>query len=106
MGVLALIGPKNAFLFFSKKSKLHGSLFYFLGFFMILLGWYLFTLLGFVAQMYGLFIMFRSFLTTILGYAQNLPVIGPIIKGSSVVNRTIRYIEEKEGTRKRAKFEV
>jgi hypothetical protein len=59
MGIVALIGLKSTILFFTKKSKLMGSAFYFLGLFFIIIGWYMFTLLGFVIQMYGLFLLFR-----------------------------------------------
>jgi hypothetical protein len=69
MGVVALIGLKSTIMFFTKKSKLQGSVFYFLGFLMIIIGWYMFTFLGFIAQMYGLFLLFRQFLSTILVYA-------------------------------------
>ena len=48
-GIVALIGLKNAMMFFGKKSKILGSVFYFLGFIMIIIGWYMFTLLGFLA---------------------------------------------------------
>ena len=67
-GVVALIGLKNALMFFGKKTKIQGSVFYFTGFLMIVIGWYMFTLLGFLAQMYGLFLLFRSFISTIFGY--------------------------------------
>ena len=49
MGIISLIGAKSTLLFFSKKSKIQGSVFYFLGFVMIIIGWYTFTLLGFLA---------------------------------------------------------
>ena len=48
-GVIALIGLRSTFMFFGKKTKLMGSAFYFLGFVMIVIGWYLFTFLGFIA---------------------------------------------------------
>jgi hypothetical protein len=80
MGVVALVGPKSAFTFFTRESKMKGSVFYFLGFLLIVVGWYLFTLLGFLLQMYGIFLLFRSFLGTILSYGQHLPVIGGFLK--------------------------
>jgi hypothetical protein len=106
MGIIALIGPKNTLLFFAKKTKILGSGFYFIGLLMIIIGWYMFTFLGFLAQMYGLFLLFRSFLTTILVYAQTLPVIGPFLRSSSVLHKTVKALEVKEGKRKKAKFEV
>jgi hypothetical protein len=69
MGVVALVGFKNTITFFTRSSKIKGSVFFFLGLFMIVTGWYLFTLAGFVCQLYGIFLLFRSFLGTILVYA-------------------------------------
>jgi hypothetical protein len=80
MGVVALVGPKNAFTFFTRESKIKGSAFYFIGFVLIVVGWYLFTFLGFLSQLYGMFLLFRSFLGTILTFGQHLPVIGGFLK--------------------------
>ena len=49
MGIIALIGFKNTMGFFAKRSKIMGSVFFFLGFVMIIIGWYMFTVLGFTA---------------------------------------------------------
>ena len=49
MGVVALVGYKNAFGFFSRESKIKGSAFFFAGLVLIMIGWYLFTFLGFVS---------------------------------------------------------
>eukprot|EP00347_Sterkiella_histriomuscorum_P016261 403353871 len=108
MGIIALIGLKSTFMFFGKKSKLMGSIFFFLGFFMIALGWYTFTLLGFIAQMYGLFVLFRQFIATIFGYSQQLPVIGPIIRNSTFIQKIVEKISSSgsESGKKRAKYEV
>lgn len=109
MGVIALIGLKNTFMFFGKKSKLMGSVFFFLGFLMIAVGWYTFTLLGFTAQMYGLFLLFRQFIATIFGYSQTLPIIGPILRTSPFIQRVVDKISESasgSNGKKRAKYEV
>ena len=68
MGIVALIGFKNTMGFFAKRSKIMGSVFFFLGFVMIIIGWYMFTTLGFTAQLYGMFLLFRSFIKTIFTY--------------------------------------
>jgi hypothetical protein len=68
MGVVTLVGYKNAFGFFGRESKLKGSLFFFIGLVLIITGWYLLTSLGFLSQLYGIFLLFRSFLGTILMY--------------------------------------
>lgn len=69
MGVVALVGFKNAVSFFARESKRKGSAFFFAGFLLICSGIYLCTTLGFLAQLAGIFFLFRSFLGTILIYA-------------------------------------
>jgi hypothetical protein len=80
MGVVALVGFKSALSFFSRESKIKGSAFFFAGLLLIILGWFLCTFLGFIAQLYGIFLLFRSFLGTILIYAQSLPGIGGFLR--------------------------
>ena len=106
MGIVALIGAKSTLYFFFKPSKLMGSVFYFLGFFMIMIGWYMFVLLGFVSQMYGVFLLFRSFIKTIFAYCQTLPVIGPILRNSPFIHKLVNAIAEDSHQKKKAKMEV
>jgi hypothetical protein len=106
MGVIALIGLKSTFMFFGKKSKLLGSIFFFFGFLLIAIGWYTFTILGFISQMYGLFLLFRQFISTIFAYSQTLPVIGPILRTSPFISSVVDKISESGGNKKRAKYEV
>ena len=47
MGIVSLIGPKATLVFFSKKQRLVGSGCYFGGFLLIIIGWFLFTTVGF-----------------------------------------------------------
>ena len=58
MGITALVGPKNTVAFFIKKNKLKGSVAYFTGMIMIILGYPMFTLTGFLIQMFGIFLLF------------------------------------------------
>jgi len=48
MGVVSLVGFKNAVGFFTRESKIKGSAFFFLGLLFIIVGWYLFTVTGFL----------------------------------------------------------
>ena len=49
MGVVALVGLKNAVGFFTRSSKIQGSIFFFAGFLIIMIGWWMFTLVGFLS---------------------------------------------------------
>ena len=69
-----------------------GSAFYFSGVAMIILGWPFFTLGGFVLQMYGIFLLFRSFLKTIFAYMQTLPVIGPLLRDTPIIHKIVNSI--------------
>jgi hypothetical protein len=79
-------------------------MFFFAGFIIIMVGWWMFTLLGFVSQMWGIFLLFRSFLGTIMIYGQSLPIIGGILR-SDAVKSVVRILESSEKKGK-AKFEV
>lgn len=94
MGVVSLVGPKNTLLFFAKKNKIIGSAFFFSGFTMIIIGWFMFTLVGFVMQLYGLFLLFRSFLRTIFSYMQTLPVLGPCIRNSPFIHKMVDFLAD------------
>ena len=80
MGLVVLIGPKNTLVFFSKKTRIQASACYFGGFFLILIGWFMLTTIGFLLQMYGLIMLFGSFMPTVLSYAETMPHVGPIIR--------------------------
>ena len=105
MGIVALIGFKNTIGFFAKKSKIMGSVFFFIGFIMIIMGWYMFTVLGFMIQLYGMFLLFRSFIKTIFTYCQTLPVIGPFLRTSPFIHKAVDKLSDGED-KKKAKFEV
>lgn len=105
MGVVSLVGFKNTVSFFTRGTKIKGSIFFFAGLLLIILGWYLFTFVGFSLQLYGIFLLFRSFLSPILMYAESLPVIGGFLQKNDTIHRVVKNIERGDG-KKRAKFEV
>lgn len=69
MGLVSLVGPKNTGSFFLRKGKMVGSAVFFGGFLLIALGWFLFTTIGFMLQVYGLFLLFRDFIRVLFSYA-------------------------------------
>ena len=54
--------------------KIKGSVVFFVGFFTILI--LRFTIIGFILQLWGLFLLFKSFLPFIYDSATKLPIIG------------------------------
>ena len=62
--------------FFARRQKLKGTAAFAAGIVLILLRW---AFVGFVVELYGLFVLFGDFLNTIAGFANNIPVIGPYI---------------------------
>ncbi|KAJ9621296.1 Golgi Transport [Taxawa tesnikishii (nom. ined.)] len=75
-GISLLLGPQRTFLFFARRQKLRGTLAFLLGITLILLRW---PLIGFLVEIYGIFILFGEFFKTIAGFAYNVPVVGPYL---------------------------
>jgi hypothetical protein len=76
IGLTIIIGPQKTALFFARRQKLKGTAAFFGGLCLILMRW---ALIGFLVELYGIFILFGDFLGTIAGFARNIPVIGPWI---------------------------
>ena len=107
MGLIVVVGPQNTVSFFRRKGM--GSAFFFIGFILIIIGWYMFTTFGFLMQMYGLLLLFRDFTRVIFSYMQTLPVIGPIIRNSPFAHTVVDAIagnKNTKGASKQKKFEV
>lgn len=71
-----IIGPQKTLLFFARKQKAKGTAAFFAGLALILLRW---TFIGFIFEAYGIVVLFGDFLSTIAGFAQGLPFVGPYI---------------------------
>jgi len=76
LGLTLIIGPTKTALFFARRQKLKGTAAFASGVLLILLRW---PLIGFLVELYGIFILFGDFLGTIGGFAKNIPVVGPYI---------------------------
>lgn len=73
LGLTIIIGPAKTLSFFARRQKLKGTAAFFAGLVLILMRW---ALVGFLVELYGIFILFGDFLGTVLGFARNLPVVG------------------------------
>ncbi|KAK4655713.1 Golgi Transport [Podospora pseudocomata] len=83
IGLTIIIGPAKTAVFFARRQKIQGTLAFFSGLTLIFLRW---PLIGFLIELYGILILFGDFLGTILGFARNIPVVGPYV--GMLVDRT------------------
>lgn len=72
-----IIGLQKALLFFARRQKLKGTAAFTAGILLILLRW---PLIGFLVELYGIFVLFGDFFATIAGFVGNAPVVGPYIR--------------------------
>ena len=105
MGIVALVGFKQTMVFFGRKSKIFGSILFFAGFALITMGWFMFTTVGFFMQVYGLFLLFKQFISTIFSFMQTLPVIGPCLRNTPFLHYYVNKLSENSSGRAK-KYDV
>ncbi|KAM0805536.1 hypothetical protein BDR22DRAFT_878308 [Usnea florida] len=77
LGLTLIIGLQKTAVFFARRQKLKGTGAFAAGILLILLRW---PLTGFLIELYGIFVLFGDFFSTIGGFAGNIPVVGPYIQ--------------------------
>jgi len=77
IGLTLIIGLQKTVLFFARRQKLKGTAAFTAGILLILLRW---PLVGFLVELYGIFVLFGDFFSTIGGFVGNVPVVGPYIQ--------------------------
>ncbi|KAF2834739.1 Got1-domain-containing protein [Patellaria atrata CBS 101060] len=75
-GLTLIIGAQKTFLFFARKQKAKGTAAFVAGILLILFRW---PLIGFIVELYGIFVLFGDFFATIAGFVGNVPIVGPYI---------------------------
>lgn len=75
-GLTLIIGLQKTALFFARRQKLKGTAAFTVGILLILFRW---PLIGFLVELYGIFVLFGDFFATIAGFVANVPVVGPYI---------------------------
>lgn len=75
-GLTLIIGIQKTFAFFARRQKLKGTAAFLSGIALILARW---PLIGFIVELYGIFVLFGDFFGTIAGFAANIPVVGPYL---------------------------
>lgn len=88
-GVTFIIGLSRTFNFFFQPHKLKGSGLFFIGIFMILLGW---TFTGMCMESWGFFVLFKGFFPAMISFAKRMPVLGSILSAGAVG----RFLEKYE----------
>lgn len=77
LGLTLIIGLQKTAVFFARRQKLKGTAAFAAGIVLILLRW---PLVGFLIELYGIFVLFGDFFSTIGGFAGNIPVVGLYIQ--------------------------
>jgi hypothetical protein len=95
-GFVMMVGTWATLQFFMRRTKIKGAIVFFSGLVMIIVGFPFFTTIGFLLQIYGGFLLFRyelrcdfiyrSFMKTIFGYMQTMPVIGGFLSKFNYLN--------------------
>lgn len=96
-GLALMIGLEKTVLFFTRRPKLKGTAAFTSGIVLILLRW---PVIGFLVELYGIFILFGDFFATIGNFAGNIPVVGPYIQ------RALFRASEASGGRRNAELPV
>ena len=98
-GVTLIIGPSRSIRFFFQKKKARGSLFFFVGMFLVLIGW---PIIGVMLELFGFFSLFGDFIPVVISFCKRMPIIGnllslpPVKRVRSLISlaseRTMKYL--------------
>lgn len=91
IGLTIIIGFQKTLVFFARRQKLKGTAAFAIGIILILLKW---AFIGFIVEMYGIFVLLGDFFATIAGFAGSIPVLGPYIaQGLRLIGGGRRNVE-------------
>ncbi|ODQ58728.1 hypothetical protein WICANDRAFT_79274 [Wickerhamomyces anomalus NRRL Y-366-8] len=76
IGVVLIIGPQRTVVFFTRPTKIRGSIAFTLGIFLILFKW---PFTGFLIESFGILALFGDFFAVIVSFLRSVPIIGPIL---------------------------
>jgi ABC-type maltose transport system permease subunit len=76
IGLTLIIGLAKTAAFFARRQKWKGTAAFAAGILLILFRW---PFIGFLVELYGIFVLFGDFFATIAGFAGGIPVVGPWI---------------------------
>lgn len=75
-GLTAVIGIERTFRFFFQRHKVRGSISFFGGIIIVLVGW---PLIGMLFETYGFIILFSGFFPVAINFLRRVPVLGTIL---------------------------
>ena len=86
-GLAMIIGVQSTARFFLRPKNYKGSGFFASGIALVVWGW---TLIGFLLEMYGFWLLFRGFFPTALSFLRQMPIVRPLLDApavKSVINK-------------------
>ncbi|XP_055914116.1 vesicle transport protein GOT1B isoform X1 [Eupeodes corollae] len=87
-GLGCVIGVERTFRFFFQKHKLKGSVSFFGGITVVLLG---FPIIGMIIESYGFFVLFSGFFPVAVNFLGRVPILGSILS-TPFINKIIQKI--------------
>ncbi|KAI3404754.1 GOT1 [Candida oxycetoniae] len=76
IGLILIIGPQRTLLFFTRPTKIRGTVFFALGIILILLKR---SFIGFILESFGILGLFGDFFGTIVQFLRSIPYIGDVL---------------------------
>lgn len=76
IGLVLIIGPQRTVTFFTRPTKIRGTLCFGLGIVLILLKW---SFVGFIVESFGILGLFGDFFGTIVQFLRSIPYIGDLL---------------------------
>lgn len=90
-GLVMFIGPRDAYGFFVKKSKLRVSICFLSGVVLVVMGW---TFIGLVVELYGATGLFYDFLPLLIAFFRDWPYIRVFFRLPGIQQLTDRIVNE------------
>jgi hypothetical protein len=89
-GVMMIIGPQRSVRFFFQKKKASGSLFFFAGMALVLIG---VPIIGMIAEAWGFVNLFGDFFPIAISFMRRLPVVGNLLNMAPVKKVRVRRVK-------------
>ncbi|KAG5670893.1 hypothetical protein PVAND_001124 [Polypedilum vanderplanki] len=90
-GITCIIGFKKTYNLFFQRHKVKATVAFFVGIFIVLLGW---PLVGMIVESYGFILLFGGFLQVTIEFLRRVPVIGSFLN-LPIISTLVSKIEDK-----------